>query len=119
MKRKIIAIAICAILVNCLSNICIFATNRENITNTLHQSARDKELFEELKTLISEDYNIDRDRILLESLFYEDLGFDTLDLLELCAKCEDIYDIEIYLDEFENIETVKHLHDLIEYRLEN
>ena len=69
-------------------------------------------MLEQLKTLISENLEINTDNVTESSSFKEDLGIDSLDLFELVMAMEEEFDIEIPSDDLENMSTVG---DVIEY----
>lgn len=67
---------------------------------------------EELKQMIAEQLQCSESEISLETSFKDDLGVDSLELLELVMAMEDKYDIEIPAEELTDLETVG---DAIEY----
>ena len=69
-------------------------------------------MLEKLKTLISENLEINTDNVTESSSFKEDLGIDSLDLFELVMAMEEEFDMEIPSDDLENMSTVG---DVIEY----
>ena len=69
-------------------------------------------MLEKLKTLISENLEINTDNVTESSSFKEDIGIDSLDLFELVMAMEEEFDIEIPSDDLENMSTVG---DVIEY----
>ncbi|MDD4690232.1 MAG: acyl carrier protein [Eubacteriales bacterium] len=62
--------------------------------------------FEKIRDFLIEQLGIDEDSITMESSFEDDLGADSLDLVELVMALEEEYDIEIADDEAEKIKTV-------------
>ncbi|WP_310604497.1 acyl carrier protein [Anaerosporobacter sp.] len=62
--------------------------------------------FEKLQKIISEVLNVDTDEITLETTFVDDLGADSLDILQIDMGIEEEFDIEIANDAAENIVTV-------------
>ena len=56
--------------------------------------------------IIQDQLNIDGVEITEEAAFKDDLGADSLDLVELIMAFEEEYGIEIPTDELESIETV-------------
>ena len=70
-------------------------------------------ILEKLKELISEQMGIEADIITLESNFEEDLGVDSLDIVELSMALEEEFDIgEMGEEDLANIKTVG---DLVSY----
>ncbi len=67
---------------------------------------------ENMKEIIAYQLNVDTSEITLETSFKDDLGADSLDLLELVMALEDHYDIELPAEELSNIATVE---DVINY----
>lgn len=69
-------------------------------------------VLEKLKSIISEQLEIDEDEIKLESSFQEDLDADSLDVVELIMAIEEEFDMEIPDEEAEKISKVK---DAVDY----
>ncbi len=70
-------------------------------------SAEDK-----LKRVIAEKLGVDLEEVVVEASFVDDLGADSLDLVELIMSMEEEFDIEIPDDDAEKIITVN---DAIQY----
>lgn len=64
------------------------------------------ELQEQVRGLISKSLKIPEETIKLESQFVEDLGADSLDIVELVMALEDEFQIEIPDKDAEGIKTV-------------
>ena len=62
--------------------------------------------FEKLQSIIAEVLNVDADEITPETTFVDDLGADSLDLVELIMGLETEFDLEIPDEEAEKIVTV-------------
>jgi len=62
--------------------------------------------FERIKEIISQQLGVNAESITMETSFTDDLGADSLDLVELVMALEEEFDIEIPNDEIENIKTV-------------
>lgn len=62
--------------------------------------------FEKLKSIIMDVLNQDAQEITMESTFVDDLGADSLDILQIIMGIEETFDIEIDNDEAEKIVTV-------------
>ena len=65
------------------------------------------ELQTQVKGLISKSLKIPEDGIKMESSFIEDLGADSLDIVELVMALEDEFQIEIPDKDAEQIKTVQ------------
>ncbi|NLY54729.1 MAG: acyl carrier protein [Firmicutes bacterium] len=63
-------------------------------------------LFLQVRKMIAEHLNKDEEQITLESSFRDDLGADSLDLVEMIMGMEEMFDIEIDEGEAESIKTV-------------
>lgn len=68
-------------------------------------------IFEKVKRIIVEQLGVEED-ITMESSFIDDLGADSLDIVELIMALEEEFDIEIPDGEAEKIATVA---DAVEY----
>lgn len=69
-------------------------------------------LFEEIQEIICEQLKAKPEEVKLETSFVEDLGADSLDLIELVMALEEKYDIEISDENAEGMNTVD---DVIRY----
>lgn len=70
------------------------------------------ELFNKIKGMIADRLNVDEAAVTMEASFKDDLGADSLDLVELVMELEDEFDLEIADEEAEKIATVG---DVIRY----
>tara|TARA_Y100000780_G_C13695385_1_gene421399 strand:- start:10037 stop:10282 length:246 start_codon:yes stop_codon:yes gene_type:complete len=59
-----------------------------------------------LKEIIVEQLSVDEDRIKAESSFIDDLGADSLDIVELVMTMEEKFDLEIPDEDAETLKTV-------------
>jgi len=71
-------------------------------------------LFDEVKEVIVEQLNVNEDEVKPESRFVEDLGADSLDVVEMIMALEEKFEIEIPDSEAEKIKTVQDVVDYIE-----
>lgn len=71
-------------------------------------------VFEKLKKILSEQLEIDEDIITLESDIADDLGANSLDLVDLVMSIEDEFGIEIPEDLIETVHTVGDVVNYIE-----
>jgi len=63
-------------------------------------------VFEKVKEIIVEQLGVEEDEITMESSFIDDLGADSLDIVELIMALEEEFDIEIPDEDAEKIATV-------------
>ncbi len=63
-------------------------------------------MFEKIKKIIVEQLGVDEDDVNMESSFIDDLGADSLDIVELIMALEEEFDLEIPDSEAEKISTV-------------
>ena len=75
-----------------------------------------EEIFEKVKTVIVEQLGIDEVSVRMDSSFLDDLGADSLDIVEFIMALEEEFGIEIPDEDVEKIVTVK---DVVEYISEN
>ena len=64
------------------------------------------EVNSKLKEIIVEQLSVDEDRIKAESSFIDDLGADSLDIVELVMTMEEKFDLEIPDEDAEGLKTV-------------
>jgi len=69
-------------------------------------------LFDEVKEVIVEQLNVAPEEVKPEAKFVEDLGADSLDVVEMIMALEEKFEIEIPDSEAEKIQTVQ---DVINY----
>ena len=62
--------------------------------------------FERVKKIIVERLSVDPSKVTMEASFKEDLGADSLDVVELVMELEDQFDLEISDEDAEKITTV-------------
>ena len=75
------------------------------------------DIFEKVKDLIADKLDVDdKDSITESSSITDDLGADSLDVVDLVMALEDEFNVEIPEDQVENIKTVG---DIVKYIEEN
>lgn len=63
-------------------------------------------VYEKIKQIICEEFEIDENDVNLDTLLEDDLGFDEIDMADLCMSLEDVFDKEISDEDLEKISTV-------------
>ena len=63
-------------------------------------------VMDKIKEILAEQLNISESEIVPEASFIDDLGADSLDIVELIMSMEEEFGIEIPEDEVENLTTV-------------
>ena len=63
-------------------------------------------VFDRVKAIIVDQLGADESEVTMEASFVDDLGADSLDIVELVMALEEEFDIEIPDDEAEKIRTV-------------
>jgi len=70
------------------------------------------EILDRIKQIVADQLGIDEDQIVPEASFIDDLGADSLDIVELIMALEEEFDMEIPDEDAEKIKTVQ---DAIDY----
>jgi acyl carrier protein len=65
-----------------------------------------EEIFGKVKSIVADKLSVDEVEVLKDASFTDDLGADSLDIVELVMALEEDFDIEIPDDDAENIKTV-------------
>jgi acyl carrier protein len=74
-------------------------------------------IFESVKSLVHDSLNVEQTRITMDASFIDDLGADSLDIVELVMAIEKHFDIEIPDEDAEQINTVQDAVDYISDRM--
>ncbi|MCY0908061.1 acyl carrier protein [Sulfobacillus sp. hq2] len=78
--------------------------------------ANKDQVFDKVKEIIVDQLGVDEEEVVPEASFIDDLGADSLDIVELIMALEEEFGLEIPDDEAEKIATVN---DAVEYIREN
>ena len=68
--------------------------------------------FDKVKAIVVEQLGVDEAEVTIDSTFIDDLGADSLDIVELIMAFEEEFNVEIHDDVVEKIKTVT---DTVEY----
>ncbi len=69
-------------------------------------------VFDKVKQIISDQFNISEDEITLSTSFTDDLNADSLDVYQVIVAIEEEFEIEVSNDEAEKVSNVG---DVVEY----
>lgn len=69
-------------------------------------------IFEKLKEIVIDQFDVEEDKVTMEASITDDLGADSLDVVDLVMAIEGEFDIEIPDEAVENIKTVG---DIVKY----
>jgi acyl carrier protein len=72
------------------------------------------EIEQKVKSIIVEQLGVDEDEVTMDASFTDDLGADSLDIVELVMALEEEFSIEIPDEEAENISRVREAVDYIQ-----
>ena len=71
-------------------------------------------VLEKVKAILAEQFDVEEDKVTADTDLQEDLGADSLDVVDLLMSIEDEFGVEVPDDEIENIKTVGSLVSYIE-----
>jgi acyl carrier protein len=71
------------------------------------------ELEEKVRELIMEQLNVTREQCVPEASFINDLGADSLDLMELIMEMEEQFGVSISDEDLQNIRTIQNVTDFL------
>lgn len=74
-------------------------------------------VLEKVKVILSSQFDVEEDTITAETIITDDLGADSLDVVDMLMSLEDEFDIEIPDEEIEKIRTVGEVVTYIEEHL--
>ena len=76
-------------------------------------------VFDKIREIIVEQLDVDEDKVTTDASITEDLGADSLDVVDLVMNIEESFDLEIPDEEVENIKTVGDIVKFIEAKTED
>ena len=69
-------------------------------------------VFEKVKSILIDQLDVEEEKVTSEAVITDDLGADSLDIVDLVMSLEEEFDLEIPDDQVENIKTVG---DIVKY----
>ncbi|MDO5123532.1 MAG: acyl carrier protein [Eubacteriales bacterium] len=63
-------------------------------------------VLEKVKAILADQFDVDESEILVDTDLQQDLGADSLDVVDLLMSIEDEFEVEIPDEDIENIKTV-------------
>ena len=68
--------------------------------------------FDKIKELIVDQLDVEEDKVTMDANIQDDLGADSLDIVDLVMSVEDAFEVKIEVEDVENIKTVG---DIVNY----
>ena len=75
-----------------------------------------EEIFDKLKELVVDQLGVEEDEVTMEATMQDDLGADSLDLVDLVMSVEEEFGVKVAAEDLENIKTVGDIVNYIEER---
>lgn len=75
-----------------------------------------EEFFDKLKELVVDQLGVEEDEVTMEATMQDDLGADSLDLVDLVMSVEEEFGVKVADEDLENIKTVGDIVNYIEER---
>ena len=73
-------------------------------------------IFDKVKEILMDQLDVEEEKVTMEASIVDDLGADSLDLVDMVMALEEEFDVEIPDDQVENIKTVG---DIVKYIEDN
>ena len=73
-----------------------------------------EEIFDKLKELVVDQLGVEEDEVTMEATMQDDLGADSLDLVDLVMSVEEEFGVKVADEDLENIKTVGSLISYVE-----
>ena len=71
-------------------------------------------IFDKVKEILMDQLDVEEEKVTMEASIVDDLGADSLDLVDMVMSLEEEFDVEIPDDQVENIKTVGDIAKYIE-----
>lgn len=69
-------------------------------------------MFEKVQDIIVEELGVEKSSVVMDASILDDLGADSLDVVELVMALEEAFDVEVNDDKAQSMKTVK---DIVDY----
>ena len=76
-------------------------------------------VFEKVRDILCEQLDVDEEKVTMEANITDDLGADSLDIVDLVMYLEEEFDVEVPDEEVENIKTVGDIVKFLESHVED
>ena len=73
-------------------------------------------IFDKVKEILMDQLDVEEEKVTMEASIVDDLGADSLDLVDMVMSLEEEFDVEIPDDQVENIKTAG---DIVKYNEDN
>ena len=73
-------------------------------------------VLEKVKAILAEQFDVEEDKITVDTDLQEDLGADSLDVVDLLMNIDDEFGVEVPDEDVEKVKTVEDLVNYIEAR---
>ncbi len=74
-------------------------------------------VFEKVRDILCDQLDIEEEKVTMESIIIDDLGADSLDVVDLIMSLEEEFDVEIPDDEVESVKAVGDIVKFIEAKV--
>ncbi len=71
-------------------------------------------VFEKVRAILCDQLDLEEDQVMMESSIVDDLGADSLDVVDVVMSLEEEFDVELPDENIENIKTVGDITKFIE-----
>ncbi|NOZ91623.1 MAG: hypothetical protein GXO60_10115 [Epsilonproteobacteria bacterium] len=77
----------------------------------------EQEIFDKIKEVLINDFEVEEQLIKKETSFYDDMGLDSLDAIDLIVSLNNIYNIEVDNKDIEEIRNIEQLIEVVQKNL--
>ena len=71
-------------------------------------------VFEKIQAIVAKELNVDPEKVTMDTDLVEDLGADSLDVVEMLLSLEENFNVTVTDEQTDNIKTVKDIVDIID-----